>query len=228
MIEIEKVNKFYGAKKILEDVSFSIKPGEITALIGENGSGKTSLMNGLMKLTPVASGQFLIDGKPIDFNDFNRISYIPDTIIVVKEMTIQEALDYMATYYDTYDPVLAKDLVTFFNLNPDEKISHLSKGNTAKVNLLLGLTLNSDYLIMDEPFSGVDIFTREEIANVFTSKLMAGRGVLISTHEINEIETLVDRVVMLKDRRIIQDFYTEDLRLEEGKSITDKMWELYR
>lgn len=228
MIEIEKVNKFYGAKKILEDVSFSIKPGEITALIGENGSGKTSLMNGLMKLTPVASGQFLIDGKPIDFNDFNRISYIPDTIIVVKEMTIQEALDYMATYYDTYDPVLAKDLVTFFNLNPDEKISHLSKGNTAKVNLLLGLTLNSDYLIMDEPFSGVDIFTREEIANVFASKLMAGRGVLISTHEINEIETLVDRVVMLKDRRIIQDFYTEDLRLEEGKSITDKMWEVYR
>lgn len=228
MIEIEKVNKFYGAKKILEDVSFSIKPGEITALIGENGSGKTSLMNGLMKLTPVASGQFLIDGKPIDFNDFNRISYIPDTIIVVKEMTIQEALDYMATYYGTYDPVLAKDLVTFFNLNLDEKISHLSKGNTAKVNLLLGLTLNSDYLIMDEPFSGVDIFTREEIANVFTSKLMAGRGVLISTHEINEIETLVDRVVMLKDRRIIQDFYTEDLRLEEGKSITDKMWEVYR
>ena len=228
MIEIEKVNKFYGAKKILEDVSFSIKPGEITALIGENGSGKTSLMNGLMKLTPVASGQFLIDGKPIDFNDFNRISYIPDTIIVVKEMTIQEALDYMATYYSTYDPVLAKDLVTFFNLNPGEKISHLSKGNTAKVNLLLGLTLNSDYLIMDEPFSGVDIFTREEIANVFTSKLMAGRGVLISTYEINEIETLVDRVVMLKDRRIIQDFYTEDLRLEEGKSITDKMWEVYR
>lgn len=228
MIEIEKVNKFYGAKKILEDVSFSIKPGEITALIGENGSGKTSLMNGLMKLTPVASGQFLIDGKPIDFNDFNRISYIPDTIIVVKEMTIREALDYMATYYGTYDPVLAKDLVTFFNLNPGEKISHLSKGNTAKVNLLLGLTLNSDYLIMDEPFSGVDIFTREEIANVFTSKLMAGRGVLISTHEINEIETLVDRVVMLKDRRIIQDFYTEDLRLEEGKSITDKMWEVYR
>ncbi|WP_069286278.1 ATP-binding cassette domain-containing protein [Aerococcus urinaeequi] len=228
MIEIEKVNKFYGAKKILEDVSFSIKPGEITALIGENGSGKTSLMNGLMKLTPVASGQFLIDGKPIDFNDFNRISYIPDTIIVVKEMTIQEALDYMATYYDTYDPVLAEDLVTFFNFNPDEKISHLSKGNTAKVNLLLGLTLNSDYLIMDEPFSGVDIFTREEIANVFTSKLMAGRGVLLSTHEINEIETLVDRVVMLKDRRIIQDFYTEDLRLEEGKSITNKMWEVYR
>lgn len=228
MIEIEKVNKFYGAKKILEDVSFSIKPGEITALIGENGSGKTSLMNGLMKLTPVASGQFLIDGKPIDFNDFNRISYIPDTIIVVKEMTIQEALDYMDTYYSTYDPVLAKDLVTFFNLNLDEKISHLSKGNMAKVNLLLGLTLNSDYLIMDEPFSGIDIFTREEIANVFTSKLMAGRGVLISTHEINEIETLVDRVVMLKDCRIIQDFYTEDLRLEEGKSITDKMWEVYR
>lgn len=228
MIEVQQVNKFYGRKQILEDVSFSIKPGEITALIGENGSGKTSIMNALMQLTPIKSGQFLLDGKAIDFNDFNRISYIPDTIIVVKGMTIREALAYMETYYSSYDSALAKDLVTFFNLNLDDKISHLSKGNTAKVNLLLGLTLNSDYLIMDEPFSGIDIFTREEIANVFTSKLMAGRGVLISTHEINEIETLVDRVVMLKDRRIIQDFYTEDLRLTEGKSITDKMWEVYR
>lgn len=228
MIEVQQVNKFYGRKQILEDVSFSIKPGEITALIGENGSGKTSIMNALMQLTPIKSGQFLLDGKAIDFDDFNRISYIPDTIIVVKGMTIREALAYMETYYSSYDPALAKDLVTFFNLNPDDKINHLSKGNTAKVNLLLGLTLNSDYLIMDEPFSGIDIFTREEITNVFTSKLMAGRGVLISTHEINEIETLVDRVVMLKDRRIIQDFYTEDLRLAEGKSITDKMWEVYR
>ena len=228
MIEAKNIHKSYGSKRILEDVSFTVKPGEITALIGENGSGKTSLMNALMQLTPIASGQFLIDGKPIDFNDFNRISYIPDTIIVVKDMTIKQALTYMATYYPSYDPVLAKDLVNFFNLNLDDKISHLSKGNTAKVNLLLGLTLNSDYLIMDEPFSGIDIFTREEIANVFTSKLMAGRGVLISTHEINEIETLVDRVIMLKDRRIIQDFYTEDLRLTEGKSITDKMWEVYR
>ncbi|MEY8371490.1 ABC transporter ATP-binding protein [Aerococcaceae bacterium 50-4] len=228
MIEVQQISKFYGRKQILEDVSFSIKPGEITALIGENGSGKTSIMNALMQLTPIKSGQFLLDGKVIDFDDFNRISYIPDTIIVVKSMTIREALTYMETYYNSYDSALAKDLVTFFNLNLDEKISHLSKGNTAKVNLLLGLTLNSDYLIMDEPFSGIDIFTREEIANVFTSKLMAGRGVLISTHEINEIETLVDRVVMLKDRRIIQDFYTEDLRLTEGKSITDKMWEVYR
>ena len=143
-------------------------------------------------------------------------------------MTIKQALTFMATYYHSYDPVLAKDLVNFFNLNLDDKISQLSKGNTTKVNLLLGLSLNSDYLIMDEPFSGIDIFTREEITNVFTSKLMAGRGVLISTHEINEIETLVDRVFMLKDHRIIQDFYTEDLRLAEGKSITDKMWEVYR
>lgn len=228
MIEIKNVHKKYGSKRILEDVSFSIKPGEITALIGENGSGKTSLMNGLMKLTPITGGEFLIDGKTIDFNDFNRISYIPDTIIVVKEMTIKDALTYMATYYDAYDPLLAKDLVTFFNLNLEDKISQLSKGNTAKVNLLLGLALNSDYLIMDEPFSGIDIFTREGIMNVFTSKLMAGRGVLISTHDINEIETLVDRVVMLKDRRIVQDFYTEDLRLAEGKSIIDKMWEVYR
>ena len=228
MIEIKGVSRSFGKKEVLKDVSFTINKGEITCLIGENGSGKTTLMNLLMKLLPNDSGEFLIDGQAIRFQDFNRISYIPDQIIVLKHMTIQQALDFMATYYTSFNPKRADEMIEFFHLNRHDQVGRLSKGNIAKVNLLLGLSLDTDYVIMDEPFSGIDILTHEEIASVFTSKIIEGRGVLISTHEINDIEMLIDKVVMLKDGHVVNEFYPESVRFEEGHSIVDKMREVYR
>lgn len=228
MLELRNISKKFGKKEVIKDVSFSIRPGEITCLIGENGSGKTTLMNMLMKLLPNESGEFLIDNEPITFNDFNRISYIPDQIIVLKQMTIQEALDFMATYYSSFNAKKADEMLGFFKLNRTDRINHLSKGNVAKVNLLLGLSLDTDYVLMDEPFSGIDLLTREEIANVFTTKMLENRGVLISTHEINDIEMLIDKVVMLKDGYVVKEFYPEDVRFEEGYSIIDMMREVYR
>lgn len=228
MLELRNISKKFGKKEVIKDVSFSIRPGEITCLIGENGSGKTTLMNMLMKLLPNESGEFLIDNEPITFNDFNRISYIPDQIIVLKQMTIQEALDFMATYYSSFNAKKADEMLEFFKLNRTDRINHLSKGNVAKVNLLLGLSLDTDYVLMDEPFSGIDLLTREEIANVFTTKMLENRGVLISTHEINDIEMLIDKVVMLKDGYVVKEFYPEDVRFEEGYSIIDMMREVYR
>ena len=228
MLEVKNISKKFGKKEVIQDVSFTIKPGEITCLIGENGSGKTTIMNMLMKLLPSEKGEFLIDNQPITFDDFNRISYIPDQIIVLKHMTIQESLDYMATYYTSFNAKKADEMIEFFRLNRSDKIESLSKGNTAKVNLLLGLALDTDYVLMDEPFSGIDLLTREEIASLFTTKMMEGRGVLISTHEINDIEMLIDKVVMLKDGYVVKEFYPEDVRHEEGQSIVDMMREVYR
>lgn len=228
MLEIKHISKKFEGKEVLRDVSFSIRPGEVTCLIGENGSGKTTIMNMLMKLIPNESGEFLIDNEPVSFADFNRISYIPDQIIVLKKMTIQEALDFMATYYTSFNAKRADEMIEFFRLNRLDRIGSLSKGNVAKVNLLLGLALDSDYVLMDEPFSGIDLLTREEITSVFTTKMMEGRGVLISTHEISDIEMLIDKVVMLRDGFVVKEFYPEDVRFEEGQSIVDMMREVYR
>ena len=112
-------------------------------------------------------------------------------------------------------------------LNLKDEVRSLSKGNVAKLNLLLGMGLDTDYILMDEPFSGIDVFTREEIARVFTSDLLDGRGVLITTHEINDIEYIVDKAVLLNDGRVVKEFYPEEVREEEGKSIVDVMREVY-
>ncbi|MCW6653475.1 ABC transporter ATP-binding protein [Aerococcaceae bacterium NML210727] len=226
MLEIKRLKKSFGKKHVLKEVNFTVKPGEITCLVGVNGTGKTTVMNAIMQLFPIDEGELLIDGEPITVDNFSRISYIPDQIIVLKDWTIHEALTFMRTFYPNFNEKKALEVLDFFKLRVTDRIADLSKGTVAKVNLVMGLALDSDYLIMDEPFTGIDILSREQIAQVFTTKLVEGKGVLLSTHEINEIEHLIDRVVLLQDGRVARDFYLETLRETEGKSVIDVLREV--
>jgi len=147
---------------------------------------------------------------------------------MLPQMKICEAFTFMADFYKSWNPQRAEELLQFFKLDPTERIANLSKGNTAKVNMLLGLSLDVDYLLMDEPFSGIDIFSREQIAEVFTSHLIEERGVIITTHEITDIEHLIDKAVLIDDGAVLREFSVEEVRENEGKSVVDVMREVYR
>lgn len=227
MIEVKHLNKHYKNKLVLSDLSFSLNSGEITCILGINGAGKTTLMNTIMQLTPAESGRVLIDQHPMTLAETQRISYIPDHSIVLKHQTIQEALDFMETFYTNFNPKKADKLLRFFKLDRNQSISQLSKGMVAKVNLLLGLSLEADYYFMDEPFSGIDMVSKKLINQVFTSDLVEGKGVLIATHEIHEIEHLIDKVILIEEGKILKEFYIEDLRETEGREIYDLLEEVY-
>nr|WP_285844993.1 ABC transporter ATP-binding protein [Oceanobacillus profundus] len=212
----------------MRGVTFTAAKGEITCLIGINGVGKTTILNAIMALTPINSGQILIDGAKINKKSYEKITFIPDAITMLPQMTIGQSMQFMQDFYESWNQERATELLGFFKLKPEEKISSLSKGNTAKVNLLLGLALDVDYLLMDEPFSGIDIFSREQIAEVFTSHLVEDRGVIITTHEINDIEHLIDQVILLDDGIVVKAFNSEEIRENEGKSVVDVMREVYQ
>ncbi|WP_019412489.1 ABC transporter ATP-binding protein [Paenisporosarcina sp. TG20] len=228
MIEVKNITKNFGRKKILKGVSFTANKGEITCLIGINGVGKTTILNAIMALTPINKGQILIDGEILNKKTFEKVTFIPDAITMLPHMKISEAMEFMSDFYTCWNQKRATELLGFFNLNVSDRISSLSKGNTAKVNLLLGLAMDVDFVLMDEPFSGIDMFSREEIAKVFTSHLIENRGVIITTHEIGDIEHLIDKVVLLDEGIVIKEFSAEEARESEGKSVVDVMREVYQ
>ena len=227
MIEVKHVYKKFKRKQVLKDMSFTAEKGQITCLIGINGAGKTTIMKSIMALTPIDSGEILIDGQKIDKEAYEKITYIPDRLTMLPSYTIAQAFQFMADFYKTWNKQRATELLAFFKLEPSEKISSLSKGNAAKVNLLLGLALDVDYILMDEPFSGIDIFSREQIAEVFTSHLIENRGVIITTHEINDIEHLIDKAVLIGNGTVLKQIDVEETREVDGKSVVDIMREVY-
>lgn len=227
MIEVRNIVKKFGRKMVLKDVSFTAHKGAITCLIGVNGVGKTTVLNAIMNLTPINEGKILVDGKQVTKETYNKITFIPDAMTMQEQMTINEAFEFMSDFYDTWNEQRAQELLEFFRLERRERISNLSKGNKAKVNILLGLALDVDYILMDEPFSGIDIFSREQITDVFLSHLVEDRGVIITTHEIYDIEHLIDQVVLLDNGVIVRDFNAEQVREESGQSITDVLREVY-
>jgi len=205
-------------------VSFTAQKGEITCLIGLNGTGKSTILKGIMGLTPFDQGTVLVDGKPIDLN---RVAFVPDHSTFPIHFTIEQCEAFMRDFYPKFDPKLFARLVDEFKLFPEDKLNELSKGTLAKVNLALGIAQDPDYLLLDEPFSGIDVFSKEQIVELFSSDIMEDRGVLITTHEIEDIEYLVDKAVMLNRGRIVREFDVEDVRFIHGKSIVDVMREEY-
>jgi ABC-2 type transport system ATP-binding protein len=228
MIQVKNVSKKYARKQVLRNVSFTANKGEITCLIGINGVGKSTTMKAIMGITPIDQGEILIDEKRIHHTMYENITFIPDSLTMPPNFTVGEAIQFMEDFYVNWNEDRTEELLGFFRLNKEDKLGELSKGNAAKANLLFGLGLDVDYVLMDEPFSGIDMFSREQIAKVFTSHLIEDRGVIITTHEINDIEHLIDKVILLDNGEILKEFYTEELRSEEGKSVMDVMREVYQ
>ncbi|ETT56234.1 MULTISPECIES: ABC transporter ATP-binding protein [unclassified Paenibacillus] len=227
MIELEHVSQRYAYKKVLKDVTFTAEMGQITCLIGLNGVGKSTILKAIMGLTPIHGGSIRIEGKPLNRNTYERVSYIPDHLSIPASMKLADALRFMEDFYCSWNKDRADELMRFFDLDFQERIRRLSKGTAAKFNLVLGLAQDSDYVIMDEPFSGIDLISRERIAEVFSSEMVGSRGVLLTTHEVGEIEHLIDKAVLLRDGTVARSFECEQLRIEENKSVVDVMKEVY-
>src|SRR5699024_10225546 len=127
MIEVKHIQQRFGRNKVLKDVSFTANKGEITCLIGVNGVGKTTMLNGIMQLTPFNGGQVLMNGKPITKNSYEKITFIPDAMTMLPHMRIREAMQFMADFYKSWNQKRAEDMLYFFKLKQEERILNLSK-----------------------------------------------------------------------------------------------------
>ncbi|EGT4531178.1 TPA: ABC transporter ATP-binding protein [Clostridioides difficile] len=236
MIEIKNVSKTYkrmqGLKirkiEALKNVSFNIEKGKITALLGINGVGKSTMLKAIAGLINIDSGEICIDGEKINEKVYNKLAFVPDVQSHFSNTTIKETFEFMEIFYPKWNKEKSKEMMDIFKLDEDEIIDNLSKGNIARVKLILGFCQDPEYILLDEPFTGIDLFKREEFIGVIAQYMEENQAIIITTHEIVEIESLVDEVVILDEGQIITSFNAEELREREGKSILDKMREVYK
>lgn len=228
MIEIKNASKRYRKVKALDNISFEIHEGKITCILGINGVGKSTILKAICGLLKLDSGEILIDGEKINHNIYNKISFVPDIDNYFAQLTIKESFDFMKEFYKNWDDEKAYEMLRMFNLTENRKIVELSKGNIARVKIILGFAQNAKYTILDEPFSGIDIFKREDFLGIMTKYITDEQSIIITTHEIAEIEMIADDVILIDEGRLLLVFNAEETREEEGKSIIDKMREVYK
>lgn len=227
MLELRNVTKRYGRKVVLDDVSIEFKKGAITCLLGLNGVGKSTTIKSIMKLTPINKGEILVDGEKVTQKNINKLSYVPDIPIHDLGWTALQNLEFAKVFYPGFDIEKAERMIKFFKVPTDKKLKELSKGNLARFNIIVGICQNAPYLLLDEPFSGIDIFTRQSFISVLKSEFLEeGQTVVITTHEIDEIQDLADYVVLLEEGQVFANFSKEDAEAE-GLSIVEKMRTLY-
>ncbi|MGL4338594.1 MAG: ABC transporter ATP-binding protein [Turicibacter sp.] len=228
MIELKNVTKRYGKKIVLDDVSMQFEKGRVTCLLGLNGVGKSTTMKSIMRLIPITSGQIEVEGEKITSKNIDKIAYVADIPIHDLGWTIEENLAFAKVFYENFDEEKAKKMIKFFKVPMEKKLKELSKGNLARFNLIVGLAQNTPYILLDEPFSGIDVFTREEfIASLKSDFLEVGQTVIITTHEIDEIEQIADDIILLEEGKVFNKFSKAEAQAE-GLSVVEKMRKLYK
>lgn len=207
MLKIDKLTKYYGKIKGIENLSLELNEGEIFGFIGPNGAGKSTTIKCIMNLINKNSGDIYIDGKINNKDDLELkeiIGYLPSEISLYDDMTVKQILDYNAQFYKKDTSFKRKELVTKFQLDESKKVEQLSLGNLKKLGIVLALVHDPKLIILDEPTSGLDPIMQDVFYNILKEEREKGNTIFYSTHVLSEIKKICDRVGIIKDGNLIK------------------------
>ncbi|HVX14614.1 MAG TPA: ABC transporter ATP-binding protein [Pirellulales bacterium] len=206
VIRLKNVSKRFGSQAALSDVSLEIPAGVVFALLGENGAGKTTAIKLLLGLEEATSGEAQVlglDSRHDSLEIRRRVGYMPERPTLYEWMTVAEIGWFTAGFHEAGYLARYEGLVEQYQLPPERKIKALSKGMRAKVALSLALAHEPAVLILDEPTSGLDTLVRREFLESMVDLAAAGRTVLLSSHQITEVERVADFVAILSHGRLL-------------------------
>ena len=226
-IQCEGLTKRYFAKRAVDQVNLELTGGHIYALLGPNGSGKSTLMKLLSGLVKKSEGSISVDGKQLDCRAREDISYTPTEPFFYSYMKVSDVAAYYDDFFKDFDKARFYDLIKDMELTPDMKVRSLSSGMLAKVKIAAAMARRSNLILLDEPFNGIDLLSRDTLAKTIIGEMSEGSSLVISSHMVEELESLVDTAIFMKNGRIAEMCDVEGLRIKENKSIADKYREIY-
>ncbi len=207
-VEVIKAAKSYGDKLVVDSVSFALKQGEVLGLIGPNGAGKTTTIRMMMDIIKPDSGQINILGQGLNEATKNSIGYLPEERGLYKKTTVLQSILYLASLKGVPGPLAesrAEELLERVGMLPhkNKKIEELSRGMGQLIQFLVTIIHHPQLIILDEPFAGLDPVNTELLKTMIFELREQGRAIILSTHLMNEVEELCDRVFMINKGRCV-------------------------
>ena len=206
VLELENVSKRFGNNIALDQVSYSVEPGTVFALLGENGAGKTTTIRILLGLTDADGGKATVlglDSKKDDVVVRQKVGYVPEQPMLYDWMSVGEIGKFTAAYFPAgYWEAFCKQIEEY-DLPIGTPVKSLSKGMRAKVSLSLALAHDPELLILDEPTSGLDALVRREFLESMVDRAATGKSVFLSSHQIGEVERVADHVAIMKKSKLL-------------------------
>lgn len=229
MIKLNQVTKKFITKVALDDVNLELTKGKIVGLVGENGSGKSTTLKLIAGLIQPSKGSVTVNGVRVDRRIAKQVSYLSESDEYYGFYNVDQTIDFYASQFPDLNREKAEEIRTFMKLDPNAKLKNLSKGNRGRLKMVLTLAREVPVILMDEPLSGLDPMVRDSIVKGLIEFIdLENQIVLITTHEINEIETILDEVIAIKDGHIIGHHNVELLRSEQNMGIVEWMTKIYQ
>ncbi|WP_079478568.1 ABC transporter ATP-binding protein [Halobacillus salinus] len=198
MIEARQLTKRFWKKKAVDGIDLHLEPGRIYGIIGENGSGKSTIMKLLAGLLHPSKGSISLNGEPVTRKSASQIAFMTDSTRFFPYFKIKELVDFYDSQFEDFNREKAWDILAFLSLDGDQKLSHLSKGNLGRAKLAVTVAREAPYLLLDEPLSGLDPMVRESIVKGIIQFVdFEHQSLLITTHEIRDVEPLLDEVIII-------------------------------
>jgi ABC-2 type transport system ATP-binding protein len=202
VVNFTNINKRFGQTQAVDNLSFEVKPGEIFGLLGPNGAGKTTSIRMILDIFEPDSGEISVLGGPMDEEKKNRIGYLPEERGLYQDIPLERCLTFLATLKGMEERTAKSTLEAYlkqFDLyeHRDKKVKELSKGMQQKAQLITTLVHDPELVIIDEPFTSLDPVNTEMVKDLLEMKRNEGKAIIMSTHQMNQVEELCDRILLI-------------------------------
>ncbi len=227
MLESKELTKMFGSKTAVDHVNLKLEKGHVYAMLGPNGSGKTTWMKMAAGLIKPTSGQVLFQGAPVNIESRRHVAYMSTEPYFYNWMTVRDVGKYYADFFEDFSYDRYLDLLKQMELTEEMKTKTLSSGMMAKLKIAVTMARDAQVYMLDEPFNGIDLLARDEIRACILRYATEDKLLLMSSHLVEEMEAVADRAVFIKEGRLVENIDLETMRAEKGVSMADRYRQIY-
>ena len=227
MLESKELTKQFGAKTAVDHVNLKLEKGHVYAMLGPNGSGKTTWMKMAAGLIKPTSGQVLFQENPVSIESRKHVAYMSTEPYFYAWMSVKDVGNYYADFFEDFSRERYQTLLQKMELTEEMKTKALSSGMMAKLKIAVTMARDAQVYMLDEPFNGIDLLARDEIRASILQYATEDKLMLLASHLVEEMEAIADRAVFIKEGKLVENVDLENLRETQNVSMADRYRQIY-